>query len=298
MDSPTANLIGMLTERAFTLLEAGDLAEAKHAANAAVSTAQQVLDTDPATVDAYVGCLEMRIEVLMAMGSTEAAKDDCTEAIDLLQQRPDKLAEIGRLHASMGAAWDQEGNAEMAAEYWSKAIDYFERNDPPLLLDVAAMANNLGFLYRHAGELQEAETNFLRALEIAHSQLGSGHEKTATICSNLGALYLASGHDEQAREMHMMALNTRRDLFGDEHPDTAQSHNNLALAMVRTGERSWARRHFEKALEAYEALGLEYADDLDAVAENYCEFLRSEGEHHLADVISKRVSDLLLQPQA
>lgn len=293
MDSATVNLIGILNERAASLHEAGNLEEAYHAVNAAMNTAQQTLDTDLDSVDAYVRCLQLRADVLLDMGKTEEAKDDYKEALDLWEHRPDRVADMGRIHASLGAAWDQDGNEQLAADHWLMAIDYFERNDPPLLIDVAAMANNLGFLHRQANNLEQAETHFLRALEIAHSQLGQQHEQTATISSNLGALYLASGHYEQAREMHMMALESRRLLFGEDHPDTAQSHNNLALAMLQTGERSWARRHFEKALAAFEALGSDYAEDLDAVADNYCEFLRSEGEEQLAEVIAGRVSEVL-----
>ena len=182
--------------------------------------------------------------------------------------------------------------SEKAAEHWHQAIDFFERHDPPLMLDIAAMANNLGFLYKSAGDLDAAESNFLRALEIVHSQLGQEHEQTATVSSNLGALYQAAGFHEQSREMHMMALETRRNLLGEEHPDTAQSHNNLALALLSTGDRSWARRHFEKALAGFEALGPEYPDDLEAVASNYCDFLREEGETQLADLIAGRVKEV------
>lgn len=293
MDSANANLIGILNERAASLHASGNLSEAYHAVNAAMNTAQQTLDTDLDSVDAYVSCLLLRGDVLLDMGKSDEARDDYKEAHDLWEHRPDKWADMGRLHASMGAAWDRDGNDPMAAEHWLKAIEYFERNEPPLLIDVAAMSNNLGFLHRHAGNLEQAETHFLRALEIAHSQLGQEHEKTATISSNLGALYQASGHHEQAREMHMMALESRRSLFGEDHPDTAQSHNNLALAMLQTGDRSWARRHFEKALSAFEALGADYAEDLDAVADNYCEFLRNEGEEQLAEVIAGRVNMVL-----
>lgn len=293
MDSANANLIGILCERATTLHESGNLTEAYHAANAAVTTAQQILDTDLDSVDAYVRALQLRADILLDGGKSDEARDDYKEALDLWEHRPDKVADLGRIHASLGAAWDLDGNDPSAAEHWTKAIEFFEREDPPLLLDVATMENNLGFLHRHAGNLDEAEAHFLRALEIAHSQLGQKHEQTATISSNLGALYQASGLYEQAREMHMMALESRRLLFGEEHPDTAQSRNNLALAMLQTGDRAWARRHFEKSLAAFEALGADYADDLTAVADNYCEFLRSEGEEQLAAIIAKRVNDLL-----
>jgi len=166
------------------------------------------------------------------------------------------------------------------------------------MLDIAAMANNLGFLYKATGDLGAAETQFLRALEIVHSQLGQKHEQTATVSSNLGALYQTAGFYEQSREMHMMSLETRRNLLGEEHPDTAQSHNNLALALLNTGDRAWARRHFEKALAGFEALGPEFTEDLEAVGSNYCDFLREEGELQLAELIAGRVRDVAEQRQA
>jgi Tfp pilus assembly protein PilF len=122
-----------------------------------------------------------------------------------------------------------------------------------------------------------------------HSVIGQKHPQTASVSNNLGAVYLAAGYVEQAREMHMMALETRTELFGDHHPDTAQSHNNLALALLQTGDRDWARKHFEKALEGFEALGKEYDEDLEAVASNFCDFLRTQNDANLADIIQNRV---------
>ena len=142
-------------------------------------------------------------------------------------------------------------------------------------------------------DVDAAETHFLRSLEILHSQLGANHEETAAVSNNLGALYHSAKYFEQAREMHMMALEARRELFGEQHPDTAQSHNNLALALLETGDRAWAKRHFEKALEGFEALGPGFSPDLEAVASNYCGFLREDGENSLADIIAARVQQVI-----
>jgi tetratricopeptide (TPR) repeat protein len=293
MDSSTATLIGILRERVNTLRAAGDLEEALHAANAAVERTQQTLSSEYDTIDAFVSSLEIRAEILRELGHLEPARDDYRQAIDQLDGRPDRLDQLGRLYASLGAVYDGLDSPERAAQMWEKAIQCFENHQPPLELDVAAMANNLGFLKKSAGDLGAAEVYFLRALEILHAHLGNKHEETAAVSNNLGALYHAAGFTEQAREMHMMALEARRELFGETHPDTAQSHNNLALALLQTGDRSWAKRHFEKALTAFETLGIQYAEDLEAVATNYCAFLRSEGEMYLADVIEGRVRTLL-----
>jgi tetratricopeptide (TPR) repeat protein len=292
MDSATATLIGILQDRVKSLRNTGNLSEALHAATAALEKCQQMLGPDLDSIDAFAFALEIRGDLHRQLGKHELARDDYRQAIDQLQDRPDRLAQIGRLHAGLGAAHDGMGRAEDATRNWSLAIEFFERHEPPLLLDVAAMSNNLGFIAKTSGDLETAEAHFLRALEIVHSELGQEHEQTATVSSNLGALYQAAGFHEQAREMHMIALETRRELLGDEHPDTAQSHNNLALSLLETGDRSWARRHFERSLEGFEALGNEYSADLEAVAANYCDFLRTEGEETRAETIASRVREV------
>jgi tetratricopeptide (TPR) repeat protein len=293
MDSPTATLITILRERIESLRNAGDLEEALHAANAAVEKCQQSLGQDFEAIDAFVSVLEIRAEILRETGKHEAAREDYRQAIDQLEERPDRLAQLGRLHAGLGASHDALSNRERTIEHWRQAIHCFERCDPPFLLDVAALSNNLGFLAKAAKDVDGAETHFLRSLEILHSQLGANHEETAAVSNNLGALYHSAKYFEQAREMHMMALEARRELFGDQHPDTAQSHNNLALALLETGDRTWAKRHFEKALAGFEALGPDYHPDLEAVASNYCGFLREEGESSLAEIIAGRVQGVI-----
>jgi tetratricopeptide (TPR) repeat protein len=293
MDSPTATLIGILHDRVASLREAGNLNEALHAASAAVEKTQQSLGTHLDSIDAFASALEIRGDIERELGKFEEAREDYRQAIDQLQDRPDRFDQVGRIHAGLGAAYDGLGIEARAVNHWQKAIEFFQKSEPPLLLDIATISNNLGFIAKTNGDLDTAESNFLRALEISHSQLGQQHEQTAAVSSNLGALYQAAGYHEQSREMHMIALETRRNLLGEEHPDTAQSHNNLALALLNTGDRSWARRHFEKSLAGYEALGPEYADDLEAVAGNYCDFLREEGEAQLADVIAGRVREVL-----
>lgn len=293
MDSPTATLIGILQDRVETLRASGNLHEALHAATAAVEKSQQTLGADLQSIDTFASALELRAELYRELGRFELAADDYCQASDQLQNRPDRYAQIGRIHTGLGAAYDSLDRVGQAAENWQTAIEYFEKNEPPMLIDVAAVSNNLGFISKASGDLETAESQFLRALEILHVQLGPEHEQTATVSNNLGALYQAGGYFEQSREMHMTALEIRRKLLGEEHPDTAQSHNNLALALLSTGDRSWAKRHYEKSLAGYEALGPEYATDLEAVASNYCDFLRAEGETQLADVIAGRVRQTL-----
>jgi tetratricopeptide (TPR) repeat protein len=297
MDATTPNVINSLRERVHALCQAEKDGEALDAANEAVEQSRASAGADP---EAHAGTLASVLEIRGGLhrdaGRHEEACDDYRQAIEQLERLSGRDDQMGRLHTALGAAYDTMANPHRAAILWQQAVVYFERSEPPLLREVAALSNNLGFLKKADGDMDSAESHFLKALEILHGQFGPDHEETAAVANNLGALYHAAGFHEQAREMHNMALDARRKLFGEEHPETAQSHNNLALALLQGGDRSWARRHFEKALAGFEALGGDYADDLEAVAENYCDFLREEGERELADLIAGRVRQVLGRP--
>ncbi len=293
MDTATANLIQMMLDRAESLRAKGDLHEAVHAANAAVEKCEQQLGPELDNIDAFANSLESRADLFLELGNYVEAAEDLKHAIDQLDNRPDCIAQVGRLYAMLGAAYDGQERPEKAIEAWQNAVAFFEKHEPPLQMDVAAITNNLGFMAKASGNLDAAEDYFLKSLEIMHAEVGVKHEETAAVSNNLGAVYLAAGYLDQAREMHMMALETRRELFGERHPDTAQSHNNLALALLQTGDRAWARRHFEKALTGFEELGMAYAEDLESVASNYCDFLRDEGDSSLAELIDGRVKAVL-----
>lgn len=277
MDSATVSFLQMLRDRAADLMGKGEIDEAIHAVDAAVEKAQSRLSPDEGSVVAFVSSLEVRGDIFRQIGHLEKALDDYRQAIMVLKEREGHDAQLGRLYAGKGAVHDMMDRTKDAEDAWNRAVEHFEAMDPPGLLDVAAMCNNLAFLRRAAGDYDKAETYFLKALEISHRELGSQHEETALLCNNLGACYQAAGFYDQAREMHVMALETRKAEGGDEHPDTAQSHNNLALAMAMTGETETAEEHFELAIAGFKAAGEEYAEEVEAVTGNFAEFLRQSG---------------------
>jgi tetratricopeptide (TPR) repeat protein len=269
MNSETASFLNILRERVDDLRKGGDLDEAVHAANAAVEKAQEELNTEPQSIDAFVDAVEVRADLFRQIGWFEKALDDYRQSIMVLEECNDHEGQLGRLYAGLGAVYDATNELDRAEAGWSRAADYFKNADPPAWLDVAGMWNNLAFLRRAVDDLEQAETYFLKALEVVHRELGPKHAETALLYNNLGACYQAGGHYEQAREMHLMALEARRNQLGEYHPDTAQSHNNLALTLEMTGEHGKAVKHFEEAMKGFEAAGGEFGKDLAAVTANF-----------------------------
>lgn len=289
MDNSTASLIHLMQDRAQYLMDKGDFSEAFHAANAAVQKAQEELSPNEESIDNFVKSLEQRSIIFLKLNQLEEAKDDIKQALDQFDHRADRLAEIGKLYSLLGVIYSTEKREEKMFEAWTSAVEFFEKNEPPLLLDAAAIYNNMGFSAKAGGNLDLAETYLLKSLEIMHAELGEKHEQTASVSNNLGAVYYASSHYDQSRVMHSMALDARLSVLGEKHPDTAQSHNNLALALLKTNDVASARTHFEKAYNASEALKDTYPEELDAIASNYCDFLRSQGEYNLAEQIIQQV---------
>ena len=123
MDSPTATLIGILQDRVESLRAAGNLHEASHAATAAVEKSQQALGPNLDSIDAFASALEIRGDVQRELENFDLAREDYRQAIDQLQDRPDRFDQVGRLHAALGAAYDGLGMEERAVAHWHKAIE-------------------------------------------------------------------------------------------------------------------------------------------------------------------------------
>lgn len=272
-----------LREKVDRLLESGDEEAALAASDAAIEEAGKSGGSRGAGIEAVIDALEIRASLLRSLGRHEDAEAYYVRAIGSLDDGAGREFRQARLRAGLGAVYDALGRGSLAIDEWEAAVALFETADPPALLEAAALANNVAYLRKAEGDMDNAETYFLKALEIFHGTLGSRHEKTSAVANNLGALYQTAGFPEQARDMHLLALDARREQFGDAHPDTAQSHNNLALAMADTGERVWARRHFEHAIRGLRELGRAYQDEFEAVAANFCQFLREDGDADSAD---------------
>lgn len=288
MDSGTANLLEMLSERVLELAEAGKWDEAMRSADAVIEKARISNSGDFNDTVFLALTLEVKADLLRQQSYLEEARVVYLESLELLNGIDECTEILARISASIGVLYDAVQNDEEAIIFYEHAIAMYEQLDPPHLEEVADICNNLGFIYRSLDNMDTAETLFLKGLQICRNSYGKNHEKTATLFNNIGALYLKSGYDEQAREMHTMALESRLACLGDKHPDTAQSYSNLALSLVQIGENKQAKELFLKSLAIYEKHIKTESYEYASVAENYAEFLRaSEDVKGSANMIKK-----------
>ncbi len=290
MNSGTAHLLEMLSQRVLKLSNEGKLEEAMHAADAVIEKAQQSNNGTVDDIHSLAKAIEIKGDLLRERGYLEDARVAYLEALELLNGAEGCEETLARISASIGVLYDIVEDDEQAIIFYERAIELYERLDesPHIQIEIADICNNLGYIYRTLGNMDTAETLFLKGLEICHNELGSKHEKTATLFNNIGAIYLKSGYDDQACEMHTMALDARRATLGENHPDTAQSYSNLALALAQLGQNSKAKEYFQKALSIYEKNLKESSPDYTIVAENYAEFLRALEDEKASVAVMKR----------
>lgn len=289
MDSGTIHLIEMLSKRVLELANQGEWDEAIRSVDEAIERARE----SDGTVYQLAATVEVKADLLRQQGDLDGAMQGYIESLDLLNDSTEHAEMLGRINASVGVLYDKVEGDEEAIHYYEKSIAMYELVDPPMLPEIADICNNLGFIYRSLGDMDTAETLFIRGLEICHNELGAQHEKTAILYNNVGALYLKSGYDEQAKEMHSLALEARKVTLGENHPDTAQSYSNLALSLAQIGDKKAARDYFKRALSIYEKHIKSDWEDYAVVAENFAEFLRSISEEKASANLMKKAQKKL-----
>jgi tetratricopeptide (TPR) repeat protein len=78
--------------------------------------------------------------------------------------------------------------------------------------------NNLALVYEDQGRYDEAETLYIKVLEIRRRVLGEGHPNTPDSMNNLGNLYRKQGRYEEAEQLYIKTLEIYRRVLGEEHP--------------------------------------------------------------------------------
>lgn len=290
MEAETPNLLQILGTRVNDLVESGQIDEAREAANKAVDEARLNSQEDLLKGKELALSLEIKADLHRQLGEQEEALKNYEEALSLLGNDFSQDETIGRVCASLAVLHDLADDIMMAKSRYERAVACFERLTPPALLDVADLSNNLAFIYQTEDNFDQAETLFLKALRISHEHLGQDHEQTALLCNNVGSLYFKADYDEQAREMHTMALKIRKKTLGKNHLETAQSHANLALVLFKSDDLDSCKRHFEKALDAYEENLSEGREDYEIVAANFRDVLESLGDDQAIKIFDERTA--------
>jgi len=158
---------------------------------------------------------------------------------------------------------------------------------------VAQSLGNLADLYSDQRKPKEAESLYLRSLEIRQKVLGSQHPDTITTLDNLATLYTAQRRYLEAEMLYRRTVAAWGKILGPEHPEVATNLNNLAMLYYAQANYRDAEPLFQRALAIREkALGPEHLDVAISL-NNLALVYQAQGKYSDAEPLYKRSLEIL-----
>lgn len=136
-----------------------------------------------------------------------------------------------------------EGAFTEAKERLFQAVSTQERrilqqNDNIREDDLILLHSALGRVNREGGELQQAEVEFRRALELSESIHGADHATTFECAGNLGNVVIAMGNSDDALKLSRQAWAGFTSCYGPQDSRTIQAQFNLSIILDSVGLHS------------------------------------------------------------
>lgn len=292
MSSESIN--SLLEDHANHLYDAGRFDEAMRVAGTALRNARQAAEEDEIHVPVLVNSLEKLAGLHQEVGDFDKAESMYLEALELAERTNLDRDRSARLRSSLAMLYDFNQREEQAIPHYERAIEEYEKLEPPRGREAAQLRNNLAMIYKSLGRYALAEQHYLMSLESLEEIFGRNNERVAAVFNNLGSLYYAAGFPEQSKEMHLEALDIRTQVFGASHPEVAQSYNNLATSCYELQDDAGAQLNYEKSLAILEQHLEETGTDSYAeTAADYMAVLEASGEERKAAVFRRRMEKLL-----
>jgi tetratricopeptide (TPR) repeat protein len=141
----------------------------------------------------------------------------------------------------LGRFYDGQGLYTLAEPWYEVCLEKTRERFGEAHPHVAAILNNLAWVYWAQGRYSEAERLFRNELEMYQRLLGDKHPDIAGCLNNLAELYKVQGRYSEAESLCRDALEMWKRLLGDEHPHVAACLHNLALLYAD-------QEQFEKAV--------------------------------------------------
>jgi hypothetical protein len=168
-------------------------------------------------------------------------------------------AALGDEHPSVAAAVARlamyiHDTAE-STELLRQAVRQFERAGQERTLLYAAALSDLARIQHLRREYADAESSYLRAIDVRRERLGAEHLHVLIDLDNVGLLYMQTGNWPRALETSTELLRVARALYGEDSIRAAQALMHVATCCRRLGENQRGLAAARQALEIHERAG-------------------------------------------
>ena len=245
-DAP--NMLGMRTEALLTL---GDHAGAAQTLDRADAFAAKLPGGEPFD-NLRVQLGRLRGVALLDGGDRPGARAMLDRTLELCEETVGADgAEAAGLHNMLGIVGKFMGTFDAAAEHYARALAIYERLEAAPAI-IATLLHNLGGLAHSRGDLETAERETRRALEMRTEAQGPAHPDAAGDRGQLGGILSELGrHEEAERELRRTAQDFAA-AFGPDHVEVAIAHTSLGAALHRVGRLDEAYAAYREGLSARE----------------------------------------------
>jgi tetratricopeptide (TPR) repeat protein len=248
---PNFDAPNMLRVRTEALLTLGDHAGAARTLDRADAFAAKLPAGEPFD-NLRVQLGRLRGAALLDGGDRPGARAVLTRTLELCGATVGADgADAAALHNMLGIVGKFTGTFDAAAEHYARALEIYERLQAAPAI-IATLHHNLGGLAHSRGDLETAERETRRALEMRTASHGPAHPDTAADRGQLGGILSELGrHEEAERELRRTAQDFAA-AFGPDHFEVAIAHTSLGAALHRVGRLDEADAAYRQGLSARE----------------------------------------------
>lgn len=193
----------------------------------------------------------------VALGSGDVAGAERAFAASLeLRQRGNSEAQAGLPQAfgRLAVVALRRGQGHRARDLFELGLDIARALRTQLSVDDAMLLQNLGYIARMAGDLDEAERCYASALSIKLLAVGELHPTVATTLCSQGMVLLRRDLPAAALEKFARARQIHEAATGTLSAGLGHVHMGSGSALLRLGRFAEAERSFGQALAVHEAL--------------------------------------------
>ena len=209
----------------------GQLDEAEALLNDAIASYRKV--RGPGSV--HVGdCLNELGKVRLRAGRLDAAKESLDGALAIYEQVYGRKArETSFVLNTLAGHASKSGQYDKAESLFREclALTGSTTDDPEALV----MIYNLGHTLMKLGKYDEAEAQYLRALEGYRRVYGDDHQVTLSLKNAMASLMELQKRYDESMALHREVLESRRRTLGGKHPDVHNSLHNIGNLLMAQG---------------------------------------------------------------
>lgn len=189
--------------------------------------------------------------IYLFTGLKDSTTKYISQSLDYKIKENDTIGIIGSYNI-LGSATIQLGNFRKAIELLKKAENFSFLLNRETHINTAHILSNMGVSYWSLGDLENALSNFGRAIEIKKATQTNNDATTATIYTNMGIISREQGDNTKALQLYKRAISIFEKTLPKGHFRFGQVNGNIGAAYIFKKDYDNALVYLEKTREIFE----------------------------------------------